>query len=83
VDPPPGTDFVFDFETFFPIAKATMEVDPRLEEKRFQLVPKQSFSFHFHFHFSEKKKREEERKEGRKEGIEERGESACISAHHH
>ena len=41
-DPPPGAKpFHFDYDVFSPIALATLQEDPRLQEMRFELVPKQ------------------------------------------
>lgn len=37
--PPVGVDFNFDFNTYLPIAMATLEEDPNLKEMRFNLVP--------------------------------------------
>lgn len=41
MDPPPGTEFVFETVIYMPVARATMKEDPRLESMRFALVPKQ------------------------------------------
>jgi len=38
--PPAGVQFQFDYETFYPVAQATLAVDPNLETMRFELVPK-------------------------------------------
>lgn len=38
--PPAGVQFQFDYETFYPVALATLAVDPNLETMRFELVPK-------------------------------------------
>eukprot|EP00050_Salpingoeca_kvevrii_P006687 m.290962 g.290962 ORF g.290962 m.290962 type:complete len:383 (+) comp12383_c0_seq1:181-1329(+) len=47
-DPPPGaTQYTFDFEHYYPIAMATLQEDPRLQEMRFELVPKQVTEEHF------------------------------------
>lgn len=37
--PPDGVDFLFDYNTIYPIAMATMEDDPNLKTMRFKLVP--------------------------------------------
>lgn len=39
--PPVGVDFPFDFNLAYPVASATLEEDPNLNEMRFKLVPKQ------------------------------------------
>ncbi|XP_012251191.2 synapse-associated protein of 47 kDa isoform X3 [Athalia rosae] len=38
--PPPGVEFVWDFEAAQPVAQATLALDPNLETMRFELVPK-------------------------------------------
>ena len=38
--PPAGVQFQFDYDTFYPVALATLAVDPNLETMRFELVPK-------------------------------------------
>ncbi|KAI9559322.1 hypothetical protein GHT06_016111 [Daphnia sinensis] len=38
--PPAGVQFQFDYDTFYPIALATLAEDPNLETMRFELVPK-------------------------------------------
>jgi len=38
--PPAGVQFDFDYDTFYPVALATLAVDPNLETMRFELVPK-------------------------------------------
>ncbi len=38
--PPAGVDFQFDYDSFYPIALATLAEDPNLETMRFELVPK-------------------------------------------
>lgn len=39
--PPVGNDFQFDYELSYPIANAMIKHDPRLEQVRYDLVPKQ------------------------------------------
>jgi len=41
MDPPPGTEFVFDLVVYMPVARVIMREDSRLEAMRFALVPKQ------------------------------------------
>lgn len=41
--PPAGVQFQFDYDTFYPIALATLAEDPNLETMRFELVPKMYF----------------------------------------
>ena len=38
--PPAGVEFQFDYDSFYPIALATLAEDPNLETMRFELVPK-------------------------------------------
>ncbi|KZS14780.1 Synapse-associated protein 1 [Daphnia magna] len=38
--PPAGVQFQFDYDSFYPIALATLAEDPNLETMRFELVPK-------------------------------------------
>ncbi|KAI9338950.1 hypothetical protein DFJ73DRAFT_847250 [Zopfochytrium polystomum] len=40
VDPPEGTDFVFNMDTSLNLAMALLKADPNLEKTRFNLVPK-------------------------------------------
>jgi hypothetical protein len=39
--PPSGAEFHFDFNIAYPVAMALLEEDPKLNEMRFKLVPKQ------------------------------------------
>ena len=39
-DPPAGVQFVYDYDSMFPVALATLEEDPELKKMRFNLVPK-------------------------------------------
>ncbi|KAJ3334116.1 Synapse-associated protein 1 [Blyttiomyces sp. JEL0837] len=41
VDPPAGTDYVFDMKDHLPTAMALLKIDPALDRMRFELVPKQ------------------------------------------
>lgn len=45
--PPVGSDFEFDYNFCYPIAKAIMKEDPRLEKLRYELVPKQVSEYSF------------------------------------
>jgi len=47
MDPPPGTEFVFDLIVYLPVAKAIMAHDERLERLRYELVPKQTKEYNF------------------------------------
>jgi len=47
MDPPPGTEFVFDLIVYLPVAKAIMQYDDRLEKLRYELVPKQTKEYNF------------------------------------
>ena len=40
VDPPPGAQFAFDYDSYASTAVATMAADPELEKMRYELVPK-------------------------------------------
>jgi len=40
-DPPPATDFVFNYAEYVPMALAALDADPNLRKMRFELVPKQ------------------------------------------
>ena len=40
-NPPSGVRFNFDFQASHPVAMAVLQEDPKLEEMRFALVPKQ------------------------------------------
>jgi hypothetical protein len=40
VDPPPGAQFLFDYDTYASTAIAAMAADPELERLRYSLVPK-------------------------------------------
>jgi len=40
-DPPPATDFVFNYAEYIPTALAALQADPNLRKMRFELVPKQ------------------------------------------
>ena len=44
-DPPAGAEYHFDFDSNSPIALAMLEVDPKLSDLRFSLVPKRSVLF--------------------------------------
>lgn len=39
-DPPAGVEFIYDYDSMFPIALATLDEDPELKSMRFNLVPK-------------------------------------------
>ena len=39
-DPPSGVQFIYDYDSMFPVALATLEEDPELKKMRFNLVPK-------------------------------------------
>lgn len=39
-DPPAGVDFIFELESNMPVATAMLEIDPKLNDLRFKLVPK-------------------------------------------
>jgi len=38
--PPAGVEFAFDMESVFPVALALLKEDPRLNQMRFDIVPK-------------------------------------------
>lgn len=46
-DPPAGVQFVYDYDSMFPVALATLEEDPELKKMRFNLVPKKVKEINF------------------------------------